>query len=96
MTTTQGQGACAAIEDAVVLQRCLQGNGDVTLALRNYETQRRSRTDELMRISKQLEARARVANPARVWIRNGIIGLIFSNPRLIQRIGWYRGMTRLV
>jgi 2-polyprenyl-6-methoxyphenol hydroxylase-like FAD-dependent oxidoreductase len=96
MTTTQGQGACAAIEDALVLQHCLMADKDVAAALRTYEARRRDRTDGLMRVSKQLESRARIKNPARVWIRNRMIGLIFGNPWLVQRIAWYQGMTQLV
>ncbi len=96
MTTTQGQGACAAIEDALVLQHCLMADKDIAAALRTYEARRRDRTDGLMRVSKQLESRARIKNPARVWIRNRMIGLIFGNPWLVQRIAWYQGMTQLV
>jgi 2-polyprenyl-6-methoxyphenol hydroxylase-like FAD-dependent oxidoreductase len=39
-----GQGACMAIEDAVVLSRCLGSVPGVTAALRAYENQRRART----------------------------------------------------
>jgi 2-polyprenyl-6-methoxyphenol hydroxylase-like FAD-dependent oxidoreductase len=96
MTTTQGQGACAAMEDALVLSRCLQADEDIVRALRAYEAQRQERTNALMKVSKQLEKRARISNRARVLIRNHMIGTVFGTPWLVQRIGWYQGMARLV
>jgi 2-polyprenyl-6-methoxyphenol hydroxylase-like FAD-dependent oxidoreductase len=96
MTTTQGQGACAAMEDALVMSRCLQPDQDIVTGLRAYEAQRQERTNTLMKVSKQLEERARISNPARVWIRNQMIGMVFGTPWLVQRLGWYQGMARLV
>ncbi|HEX2171125.1 MAG TPA: FAD-dependent monooxygenase [Dehalococcoidia bacterium] len=43
-TPTQGQGACLAIEDAVVLARCLAAGGNLPAALRAYEAARLQRT----------------------------------------------------
>jgi 2-polyprenyl-6-methoxyphenol hydroxylase-like FAD-dependent oxidoreductase len=43
MTPNLGQGACLAIEDAVVLADCLRGSADPAAALRRYEDQRRAR-----------------------------------------------------
>ena len=40
MTPFTGQGACQAIEDAVVLAECLRDEPDVTAALRRYEARR--------------------------------------------------------
>jgi 2-polyprenyl-6-methoxyphenol hydroxylase-like FAD-dependent oxidoreductase len=96
MTTTQGQGACSAMEDALVLRQSLTKEADIASALRRYEAQRQDRTNALMQVSRQLEGRARVSNPTRVWIRNRMIGTVFGTPWLVRRIGWYRGMTRLV
>lgn len=96
MTTTQGQGACSAVEDALVLRQSLAANNDVVSALRSYEAQRRDRTNRLMRVSKQLESRARITHPLRVWIRNRMIGLVFRNFAMVQRIAWYKGMTERV
>lgn len=44
MTPNLGQGACMAIEDAVVLARCLRDEPDEAKALRHYEAARRERT----------------------------------------------------
>jgi hypothetical protein len=54
------------------------------------------RTTQLMAVSKGLESRAKVTRPVGCWIRNHMIQLIFSNPRLIHRHAWYKGMTQIV
>jgi 2-polyprenyl-6-methoxyphenol hydroxylase-like FAD-dependent oxidoreductase len=51
---TLGQGACLAIEDAVVLARCLSLGGDVSAALRLYEKQRIARSASVQRQAWQL------------------------------------------
>jgi salicylate hydroxylase len=47
MPPFQAQGAAMAIEDAVVLARCLQG-GEVETALKQYETLRKPRTTKVL------------------------------------------------
>ena len=53
MVPFMAQGACMAIEDAVVLARCLEGVGPsgVTGALARYEAERKPRTAEVQRNS---------------------------------------------
>jgi salicylate hydroxylase len=48
-----GQGATAAIEDALVLARALESQPDLAAGLDAYEAERRRRTTEQMRLSKQ-------------------------------------------
>jgi 2-polyprenyl-6-methoxyphenol hydroxylase-like FAD-dependent oxidoreductase len=54
MTPDLGQGACQAIEDAVVLGRCLAEQADVMLALRNYDRLRRDRADAVVTAARRL------------------------------------------
>ena len=56
------QGANMAIEDAVVLARCLDAQGDVPAALRTYENARRERTARLVRAAN--DNASRFHNPA--------------------------------
>jgi salicylate hydroxylase len=52
MLPFMAQGACQAIEDAVVLRRCLEvGGDDVALALRRYEAARLPRTARIQGLS---------------------------------------------
>jgi len=54
MTPNMGQGACQAIEDAVVLGACLSRDPDVPAALRAYEAQRRPRATAFAQRSRRL------------------------------------------
>ena len=53
-TPTVGQGACQALEDVVVLVRCLErGATDVVDALLRYESERRRRAEDLVALSRR-------------------------------------------
>ncbi|MFF3442759.1 FAD-dependent monooxygenase [Streptosporangium sp. NPDC002721] len=56
MTPNLGQGACQALEDAVVLASCLDRAPDVASALADYDRRRRSRTQAVVRRSARLGA----------------------------------------
>ena len=53
MTPNLGQGACQAIEDAVVLARCLAERCD-EVALRRYEDRRRRRANQVVISARRL------------------------------------------
>lgn len=48
-----GQGAAQALEDAVVLGRCLAADSDIAAALRRYERLRVPRTTQVVQISRR-------------------------------------------
>jgi 2-polyprenyl-6-methoxyphenol hydroxylase-like FAD-dependent oxidoreductase len=54
MTPNLGQGACQAIEDAIVLANCLQRTRDVAVALEAYERARIKRTRAIAHASWRL------------------------------------------
>jgi 2-polyprenyl-6-methoxyphenol hydroxylase-like FAD-dependent oxidoreductase len=70
MTPNLGQGACQAIEDAVVLGRCLNGAVDPAAALREYEQRRIERTAYAVKRSHLIGAVGRWSNPLACWLRN--------------------------
>lgn len=72
MTPNLGQGACQALEDAVVLARCLSEAGDVPTALRNYERERGPRTRSIVLRSRQMGAVGQWRNPLAVTLRDAI------------------------
>ena len=71
-TPNMGQGACQAIEDALVLGRCLAGAADVPAALRSYESQRYERTafvtNQSWKFGKLLGWENRFACALRDWL----------------------------
>ncbi|QFZ17340.1 FAD-dependent monooxygenase [Saccharothrix syringae] len=73
MTPYLGQGACTAIEDAVVLA-ALCARHDVATALAGYDRLRRPRTQAVARASRVLGAVGhRLRNPLAVGVRNVVV-----------------------
>jgi 2-polyprenyl-6-methoxyphenol hydroxylase-like FAD-dependent oxidoreductase len=60
-----GQGAAQALEDAVVLGRCLAANPDIPAALRRYEQLRLARTSQVVRIARR---NARAGSVENRWL----------------------------
>jgi hypothetical protein len=73
MLPSLGQGANAAIEDAVVLAHALAVHRDADTALRAYEQQRIGRTTALVEGSRLLGRVEQAANRAAVAVRNRFI-----------------------
>lgn len=71
-TPNMGQGACQAIEDAVVLGQCLQQEPTIATALRNYEKRRLNRTAKVIRLSRLLGWASQRENPLLIKTRNAI------------------------
>jgi 2-polyprenyl-6-methoxyphenol hydroxylase-like FAD-dependent oxidoreductase len=69
MTPNMGQGACMAIEDALVLSRCLQRYPDVVTALKRYEDLRFDRTKMVVQDAWQQGVVGQWKRPAAVAIR---------------------------
>jgi 2-polyprenyl-6-methoxyphenol hydroxylase-like FAD-dependent oxidoreductase len=76
MTPNLGQGACQAIEDAVVLARCLARETGVVSALREYERERWARTSYISRMSWRNGQMARWENPLACGMRNSVVRLL--------------------
>ncbi|MFC4335572.1 FAD-dependent monooxygenase [Salininema proteolyticum] len=72
MTPNLGQGACQAIEDAVVLAHHL----DKGTGLDGYDRDRRPRTAMVVKRSKRTQDMALQSNPAAVAIRNAGVRLV--------------------
>lgn len=71
-TPNMGQGACQAIEDAVVLGQCLQREPVLETALRLYEKRRLARTAKVIRLSRLLGQVAQWQHPVPGLLRNGL------------------------
>jgi 2-polyprenyl-6-methoxyphenol hydroxylase-like FAD-dependent oxidoreductase len=69
MTPNFGQGACQAMEDAVVLADCLAGTSDVSASLRTYEARRRDRTAMITQASRRFGEASQWENPCLCWLR---------------------------
>jgi len=74
-TPNMGQGGCMAIEDAVVLARCLSNCSDPATAFRVYERLRHARTAKVTNISLYYGVMGQWKNRGAVWFRNTLLRL---------------------
>lgn len=70
MTPNMGQGACQALEDAVVLGRALQASHSMVEGLHLYEQKRRGRANQFVRQSRLLGAVNQWSHPIGMTTRN--------------------------
>jgi 2-polyprenyl-6-methoxyphenol hydroxylase-like FAD-dependent oxidoreductase len=82
-TPNQGQGACLAIEDAVVLGRCLKDEPDLAAGLRRYEMERLDRTARIVKESWLTGVVAGWDNPLVVGLRDMLMR--HTTPLLLRR-----------
>lgn len=74
MSPSAGQGASLAMEDAMVLARCLRDISDVTAALRTFERIRRPRVDRIFR-EAQRQSNRKAPGPVGAWFRDRLLPL---------------------
>lgn len=84
MTPNLGQGACQALEDAVILGRWLGQEPDVTAALREYEKERLPRTTRYQNQSWTAGAMGQWSRPLAVAFRNFAARHVFSRLQGLQ------------
>lgn len=83
MTPNLGQGACQAVEDAVVLARCL-AEGPAEDALRRYEGRRAARTAMVQRRSRLAGRIFQLENPLACRLRDAAFRRVPSGAQLRQ------------
>jgi 2-polyprenyl-6-methoxyphenol hydroxylase-like FAD-dependent oxidoreductase len=84
MTPNLGQGACQAIEDAVVLARCLREGGATADSLRRYERLRSGRVAMVVRRSRRVGMVGQVENPLLCRLRDRALSMIPPKAQLKQ------------
>ena len=72
MTFNVGQGACQAMEDAVVLARKLKDAQDIPAALKAYQDERKERTAHYQNLAARLGGMGQWSNPLKVAVRNTV------------------------
>ena len=72
MLPNLGQGACQAIEDAVVLGEELAAS-DVVAALERYSARRAEHTADVVRASRQMSRVAHLRSPVAAGLRNALL-----------------------
>ena len=88
MTPDMGQGACQAIEDAVILADCLRANPDIPQALRDYEARRIPRTSRVVRESRRAGWIAQWSNPLACRFRATLLRSRYVAREQAKQLGW--------
>jgi 2-polyprenyl-6-methoxyphenol hydroxylase-like FAD-dependent oxidoreductase len=89
-TPNIGQGACQALEDAVVLARSLSESADIAAAFRAYEARRLARTRAITMLSRRIGWMAQWQNPAACWLRDRLMASVPASLRRKQMDRWFR------
>jgi 2-polyprenyl-6-methoxyphenol hydroxylase-like FAD-dependent oxidoreductase len=87
MTPNLGQGACQAIEDALMLAACLSSEPTIHAALRRYEALRMRRANTIVRRSWQQGRIAQWEQPLLVNTRDRLLRLIPPH-LLLKQLAW--------
>ncbi len=93
ISTSSGQGASMALEDAVVLAKCLQDLPNLEQAFGTYEQLRRERTAKMFELGQRGDAGKFVTRPLQQWFRDLTTPLflkLFANPKASDWIYSYR------
>jgi 2-polyprenyl-6-methoxyphenol hydroxylase-like FAD-dependent oxidoreductase len=85
MTPNLGQGACQAIEDAVVLGKTLGAGADPIEALRTYESRRIKRTNGFVNRSWMIGRLGCWKNPVACQVRDTIQRIVFPTVALHEQ-----------
>lgn len=78
-TPNMGQGACQAIEDAVVLANCMKKEADIAKAFQLFERKRIARVTKIVNTSWSLGKIAQLENSLLIKLRNFFFRLIPSS-----------------
>ncbi|GHI04368.1 hypothetical protein AQI88_39810 [Streptomyces cellostaticus] len=80
MNFNVGQGACQALEDALVLARSLSTAADPVAALRAYEAERRPRVHSFQKAARMVGRVGAWGSPLAVRARTGLYRAIWGGP----------------
>lgn len=90
MTPNLGQGACQAIEDAVILADCLTRHADPAAALLDYQARRKARVDAVVLAALRLGRIAQMESAPARWLRDQLLTL---TPASVTRRQLVRSLT---
>jgi FAD-dependent urate hydroxylase len=79
-----GQGASLAMEDALVIAKCLRDLPDTEQALAAYERLRRERAEKVVAYSHRIGRSKTISNPVGLWVRDLVLPFAlkrFANPK---------------
>jgi 2-polyprenyl-6-methoxyphenol hydroxylase-like FAD-dependent oxidoreductase len=88
-----GQGASLAMEDAIVLAKCLRDSEDHALAFATYERLRRARVERMVQHGRNAGQGKVMTKPIQVWFRDLLTPFflkLFANPAALDWVYSYK------
>ena len=88
-----GQGASLALEDAMMLAKCLRDLPDLEQAFATYERLRRARVERMVRHGRNAGQGKVMTNLVQVWLRDRLTPVflkLFANPKALDWIYSYQ------
>lgn len=88
-----GQGASLALEDAMVLAKCLRDLPDLEQAFATYERLRRARVERMVQHGRNAGQGKVITHPIQVWLRDRLTPVflkLFANPKALDWIYSYQ------
>ena len=97
MTPNLGQGACQALEDAVVVARAVRAAPDIAAAWQLYERTRKPRASSITLASRRIGALGQLENPLAAAARNALVGLLgrFQVRQIVSLVSYDAASARL-
>ncbi|QYR22426.1 FAD-dependent monooxygenase [Paenibacillus sp. sptzw28] len=74
-----GQGASLALEDALVLAKCIRDIPDVEVAFSEFQKLRRRRVERIVQYSRSIGQRKHATNPVQVFFRDLMLPLFLKS-----------------
>lgn len=93
VSPSAGQGASLALEDAIVLARCLRDGEDLSQAFATYERLRRKRVERMVHHGRSTNQAKVLTQPIQVWFRDTLAPFflkVFANPAALDWIYSYQ------
>jgi 2-polyprenyl-6-methoxyphenol hydroxylase-like FAD-dependent oxidoreductase len=93
ISPSSGQGASMALEDAIVLAKCLRDIPELKQAFATYEQLRRERTEKMFELGERSDSGKFMISPIQQWYRDLTIPIflkLFANPKASDWIYSYR------
>ncbi|MEM9455120.1 MAG: FAD-dependent monooxygenase [Myxococcota bacterium] len=86
-TPNMGQGACMALEDALILAQCLSGSSDLVAGLRDYESRRIARANRIVARSWWTGKLFQLDSRVLCWLRDRFVLRAPIDQRL-EQLDW--------
>ncbi|MGZ3679897.1 MAG: FAD-dependent oxidoreductase, partial [Ktedonobacterales bacterium] len=93
VSPSAGQGASLALEDAIVLAKCLRDGEDLPQAFATYERLRRERVERMVQYGRSTNQAKVLTSPIQVWFRDTLAPFflkVFANPAALDWVYSYR------